>query len=182
MYLFDLSSILEQCVHAWLRFQISKRQCGRTIRCTNCGFNLTSNIKNLRLGVKMNASMQHALQCQSISNASCHWPAPNHDARSHWQVGQALRCQRWWRSHVLRNSQHWHGMRVEWPQASDVTAVYTGSGWSIRIIRTNWYFKPDKFPSPTLYHSIAKAYKIVLIYADWFPYVEPYFKILRVKP
>jgi hypothetical protein len=49
VYVFDVSSVFEQCVRAWLHFQSASVR--RTIQDTNCGFNLTSNIKNLRLGV-----------------------------------------------------------------------------------------------------------------------------------
>ena len=49
VYVFDVSSVFEQCVRAWLHFQSASVR--RTIQDTNCSFNLTSNIKNLRLGV-----------------------------------------------------------------------------------------------------------------------------------
>ena len=112
VYVLDVFAVFEQCVRAWLHFQSASVR--RTIQDTNCGFNLTSNIKNMRLGVK-NSQCVHAT-CTPVPThiASCVWPAPNYDARSHWQVSQALRGQRWWRSHVLRNSQRWHGKRVGW--------------------------------------------------------------------
>lgn len=65
VYVLDVFAVFEQCVRAWLHFQSASVR--RTIQDTNCGFNLTSNIKNMRLGVKkVNACMQHALRCQHI--------------------------------------------------------------------------------------------------------------------
>ena len=144
VYVFDVSSVFEPCVRAWLHFQSASVR--RTIQDTNCGFNLTSNIKNLRLGVKksMRACNMHSsantycILCLARTKLRCQvalasQPSASRPTLVKEPCAQKLTALAWQTS----------GLKT---QVSVVTAVYTGSGWSIRTLGPSDVLGQKKIP------------------------------------